>query len=471
MGAPDHGGGARSARSGDTATTVARRRVVALVDGEHYPPVVRFALDRLAADVDVIGVAFAGGTEKIAATNDMAAYGYELIRASDAHGALRAAISLHHPDEIVDLSDEPVVSASDRMRLASLALSHGVSYRGADFRIDPPRVGYRPATPTLGIIGTGKRIGKTAVSAAIARKLTADGVDLVVLAMGRGGPAEPELIRGDLVELTTEELLALARKGKHASSDNYEDAIMARVSTVGTRRCGGGLAGETFFGNVEAGAALADSLGKDLLIAEGSGAAIPPVAADATVLVVGAGQGPGYVTDFLGPFRLARADGVIVAGAEPPFAETDQVRDVLRAIESLRPGLPVSAVTFRPHPIGPVDGARVFFATTAPPAIVPALVEHLESHHGCIVVGSSSNLSDRERLAQDMARVTGYDVLLTELKAAAVDVVIAAGERAGLRTVLCDNIPVQVSGVEFSMLVGSVGDAALSRGRGRGEAR
>ena len=38
-------------------------RVVALIDGEHYPPVVRFALDGLAAHHEVLAAAFLGGTE------------------------------------------------------------------------------------------------------------------------------------------------------------------------------------------------------------------------------------------------------------------------------------------------------------------------------------------------------------------------------------------------------------------------
>ena len=453
--------------SADSSRGAPRPRVVALIDGEHYPPVVRFALERLAEHSDIVGLAFAGGSEKVDATDDLTAYGHSVIRGETADAALAAALDSLGPDEVVDLSDEPVVSAVDRMRLASLALAAGAAYRGADFRFDPPRAGFAPATPTLAIIGTGKRVGKTAVSAHIARTLKASGTDLVVLAMGRGGPADPELIRGDEVSLTTEDLLALAAQGKHASSDNYEDAVMSRVTTVGSRRCGGGLAGETFFGNVEDGARLADSLGKELLIAEGSGAAIPPVAADATLLVVGAAQGPAYVTDFFGPYRLARADAVIVAGAEEPFASRDTVAEIRAQVARLAPGTPVAAVTFRPRPLEPVAGKRVFFATTAPERILPSLVEHLESEHGCEVVGASPHLSDRSRLRADMAAVAGYDVLLTELKAAAIDVVAARGAGEGIPTVLCDNIPVGVDGADLEPFIARLGLLARTRGQAR----
>ena len=256
-------------------------RLVALIDGEHYPPVVRFALTELAKRGEVVGAAFIGGTEKVDLDRGLETYGVPVVTAAVPEDAIRSAIDRFAPDELVDLSDEPVLSSADRFRLASVALERGVAYRGADFSFTPPRDLVTTSTPALGIIGTGKRVGKTSVSAYIARLLKASGRDIVVLAMGRGGPAEPELIHGERVELTTPDLLALARQGKHASSDNYEDAVMSRVTTVGCRRCGGGMAGETFFSNVPEGARLADSLGKELVVLEGSGAAIPPVFADA----------------------------------------------------------------------------------------------------------------------------------------------------------------------------------------------
>jgi cyclic 2,3-diphosphoglycerate synthetase len=290
--------------------------------------------------------------------------------------------------------------------------------------------------------------------------------------MGRGGPSEPELIRGDEVALTTTDLLALARQGKHASSDNYEDAVMSRVTTVGCRRCGGGMAGATFFSNVREGAALADSLGKELLIAEGSGAAIPPVAFDAAVLVVGAGRGATYVRDYFGPYRIAQADLVVIASAEDPIATPDQIAEIRALVAEQRSGLPVIATTFRPRPIEPVAGKRVFFATTAPLAILPRLAEHLSAQYGCEVVGTSAHLSDRARLRADMdACAGGYDVLLTELKAAAIDVVASAGAEAGVPTVLCDNVPVSVDGTDLGAHVLRVAALAIERGLAREGAR
>lgn len=443
-------------------------RVVALIDGEHYPPVVSHALAALGGRYDVAAAAFLGGTEKVDLDAGMATYGVPIVTASTAEKALLDAIERYAPDAVVDLSDEPVISSADRMRLASLALSRGVAYRGADFDFEPPRSRVATCTPTLALIGTGKRVGKTAVSAYVARRLKATGADVVVLAMGRGGPAEPEVIHGEQVKLTTPDLLELARAGKHASSDNYEDAVMSRVTTVGCRRCGGGMAGETFFSNVPEGARLADSLGKDLLMLEGSGAAIPPVHADATILVVGAGRGAGYITDFFGPYRLSRADLVIIASAEQPIADDEDVARLRAAIAELRPELPVVTTTFRPAPVEPVAGRRVFFATTAPEQVVHHLAAFLEKEFGCTVVATSAHLSNRRLLREDMAAHAGtYDLLLTELKAAAIDVVAAAGEEAGVPVVLCDNVPVALDGADLGAAVEAAARLGIERGRAR----
>ncbi|TDB38746.1 MAG: 2,3-diphosphoglycerate synthetase [Actinobacteria bacterium] len=443
--------------------------VVALIDGEHYPPVVRAALSALAAEFDIVTAAFIGGTEKVDAS-DPDIYGVPVVFASTAEEALRTAIARYSPHAVVDLSDEPVVSAAERFRLASIALGAGVSYRGADFLFTPPCPKLDLRTPTLAVVGTGKRVGKTGFSAYVARYLKAKGQRVVVLAMGRGGPAEPELIRGDEIELSTEDLLALAAQGKHASSDNYEDAVMSRVATVGCRRCGGGMAGDTFFSNVPEGARLADGLGMDLVMLEGSGAAIPPVAADATILVIGAGQGPGYVRDYFGPFRLERADAVVLTGAEEPVASAAQVEAMLAAIAIQRPDLPVATVGFRPAPLHSVAGKRVFFATTAPAALLPRLVRHLEAEHGCIVIAASPHLSNRALLRADLDAAAGtFDVLLSELKAAAIDVVAAAGVQAGVPTVLCDNVPVALGGLPVDDLIDMSADLALRRGSPRSD--
>lgn len=443
-------------------------RVVALIDGEHYPPVVRFALDELAQVHEVVGAAFVGGTEKVDLERGLGTYGVPVFMSELPEQAVLQAIEQCRPEALVDLSDEPVLSSADRFRLASVALQRGVGYFGADFRFDAPPPHLITQTPTLSVVGTGKRIGKTAVSAYVARTLKAAGRDVVVLAMGRGGPADPEVIHGERVKLTTADLLALAREGAHASSDNYEDAVMSRVTTVGCRRCGGGMAGETFFSNVPQGARLADTLGKELILLEGSGAAVPPVSADASVLIVPAGRGLGPIRDYFGPYRLSQADLVVIAFAESPVASPAEVAELKDYIRHTHPELPMVATTFRPSPVEPIAGRRVLYATTAPVQVSERLARHLELEAGCEVVAVSPHLSNRALLREDIRRHAGkFDTLVTELKAAAIDVVAAAGEEAGVPTVLCDNVPVALDGQDLCELVSRAAATAIERGASR----
>ena len=74
------------------------------------------------------------------------------------------------------------------------------------------------------------------------------------MAMGRGGPPEPELVESPP---SLDELVERSRSGRHAASDYLEIAALAGVPTIGCRRAGGGLAGAVFVSNVAEGAALA----------------------------------------------------------------------------------------------------------------------------------------------------------------------------------------------------------------------
>src|SRR6478672_2402039 len=242
-------------------------RAVALIDGEHYAPVVRDALAAL--PYEFIGAIMVGGTEKL---RDASEYGVPLVDGFE--GA----------ELVVDLSDEPVLGPAERFRWASRALAAGLPYVGADFRFDPPA--FEPFDlPSIAVIGTGKRVGKTAVTAHLARLLARE-LDVVVVAMGRGGPPEPELVA---TPPTVQELVERSRAGRHAASDHLEIAALAGVPTIGCRRAGGGLAGAVFTSNVAEGARLAAEREPDVVVFDGSGAAIPPVDVDRRVLVVGHG--------------------------------------------------------------------------------------------------------------------------------------------------------------------------------------
>ena len=178
----------------------------------------------------------AGGKEKLGAAPPADISGVALISGSDPVVLLDRALTEHRVDAVLDLSDEPVLDYRRRHELAAVALHRGVAYEGADFRFTPPARPRIAATPSVAVVATGKRTGKTAVTGLAARTLKASGRAPVIVAMGRGGPARPEVLRGDEVELNTRDLLELADAGGHAASDYVEDALLARVATVGCRR-------------------------------------------------------------------------------------------------------------------------------------------------------------------------------------------------------------------------------------------
>jgi cyclic 2,3-diphosphoglycerate synthase len=377
--------------------------VIALIDGEHHPSAVRDAL----AGLELAGVIFCGGEEKLTGGADALQLHYGMPVETDPEDALRRLAP--HADAVVDLADEPIVPASRKLRLAALALSLGLAYEAPGARLDPPRyerVDF--AGPKLAVIATGKRTGKTAVAGHWAALLRQEGANPVIVCMGRGGPAEPRVANA---APSLDELVAVAESGSHAASDYLEDAVIAGVPTVGCRRVGGGFAGAPFESNVPAGAALAASLDPGAIVFEGSGACIPPVETDRTVCILGAGEHEPFAE-----YRLARADLVLAAeGALDP---------------------PTGALPFsmRPEPLEEVpDDARVAVFSTG-----NGRVEGIPEP-----VVTSSNLARRSALATDLDRAAGEgcDVYLTELKAAAIDTVATRARAEGARVVFIRNRP------------------------------
>ena len=401
-------------------------RALALVDGEHYPPVVRDALSEL--PYEFVAAVLVGGTEKLRGAES---YGVPL--AED----VASALEHYQPEVVVDLSDEPVLGPIERFALASRVLTYGVPYVGADFRFDPPT--FEPfELPSIAVVGTGKRVGKTAVTGHVARLLDAES-SVVVVAMGRGGPVEPETIS---VPPTLDALVALSRAGRHAASDHLETAALAGVETVGCRRCGGGLAGAVFVSNVLEGSRVAAALGPDLVVFDGSGAALPPIAADRTIAVVGGHQSPSVAAGYLNTFRLLRADLVVVTMAEHG-SEWEQTYDAVRAVVS--PRVDVVPTILRPRPMTSVRGRKVAYFCTARPEAHAVIAEHLASEHGADVVRVSGSLADRAALRDELEE-TSTEVFLVELKAAAVDVVAEFGLARGAEIVLAANDVVPLSG-------------------------
>ena len=446
-------------------------RYVVVVDGEHYPPVVQAALDDLVAGGhEIAGAVLAGGKEKLP-KEGVEAFGEVAVRAgSDARITLGEALKEWRPEAVLDLSDEPVLDYRRRHQLAAVALVNDVPYEGADFRFTPPARPQIATKPSLSIIGTGKRTGKTAIGGFAARTLKEAGHDPVIVSMGRGGPPEPEVMNGDEVELTPSDLLALADSGKHAASDYIEDALLGRVRTVGCRRCGGGLAGGVEFSNVPEGVRVANDLDGDLLLFEGSGSAMPPVHADATGLIMPASIPPEYLLGYMGPYRLLLSDFVVVTMCEEPFGSPSQISEILSQVRKAFRGTPegdeirVVRTVFRPAPTRSVEGQNVFVATTAPKEAARVISTHLEEHCGCKVVGITHALSDRATLEQEIADIEKEaDILLCEIKAAGIDVATRAALSHDLDVVYMDNVPVGIDGDDPADLIRWAGELAIDR--------
>jgi cyclic 2,3-diphosphoglycerate synthetase len=259
------------------------------------------------------------------------------------------------------------------------------------------------------VIGTGKRIGKTAVTGHVAQLLSKR-LDVIVVSMGRGGPREPEMVE---VAPTLEALLEIARAGRHAASDYLETAALAGVPTIGCRRAGGGLAGQVFTSNVRRGA--------DLAVFDGSGAAIPPVAVNTRILVVGPGQD---ATAYLNAYRVLISDLVLLVGGGDP--------EPIRELKDV----PVIGVEMRLRPVEPISGRRVAVFTAG-----PAPVDHLDAE----VVHVSRNLANRAALREELQELDA-EVYLTEIKAAAIDVVAEAAAERGAEIVFADNEVLSLAG-------------------------
>lgn len=431
-------------------------RALFLIDGEHYIPVNRDGIAEVARrrGYDAVGAVFIGGAEKIGSPDDLKTLGLPVVTNEDPLAAISKAIGEFRPDVAVDLSDEPIVSARRRFELANLILSLDVTYEGADFRFSPPKYERACAKPSISVVGTGKRVGKTALGAYVARVLSGqEGIRAdykpCIVTMGRGGPPKPEVIRGEELDITPEYLLSESRSGKHAASDHYEDALMTRLTTIGCRRCGGGFAGVVFASVVPEGAEVANKLPADIVIFEGSGASMPPVATDAWIIAIGASQSPDYITGYMGPYRIRKSDLCVLTMCEEPTADERKIAEMTNLIRELNPSAGIIRTVFRPKPLEDIKGEKVLFTTTAPVAAGENIRRSLEEEYSCEVVGVSHHLSNRPKLRKDIEdtiKKGAPTALVTELKAAAVDVATAMGLEAGLRVVYAGNALVEIEG-------------------------
>jgi cyclic 2,3-diphosphoglycerate synthetase len=199
------------------------------------------------------------------------------------------------------------------------------------------------------------------------------------------------------------------------------------------------LAGQVASSNVGAGARLAEELAPDLVVFDGSGAAIPPVATDRRILVTAGAQD---VRAGLNAYRVLVSDLVVAIGAD------DEQVAAIRALKDV----PVVRCELRLGPVGPTEGRVAVFAAG------PARTDHLDAN----VVAVSANLADRARLRNDLASVDA-ETYVIEIKAAAIDVVAEAAQERGARVVFARNDVVALPGEpDLDSALLALADAAVA---------
>jgi cyclic 2,3-diphosphoglycerate synthetase len=92
-----------------------------------------------------------------------------------------------------------------------------------------------------------------------------------------------------------------------------------------------------------------------------------------------------------------------------------------------------------------VRGQRVAFFGTAPAAQHGRIAAHLDAVYGADVVQVSGSLSDRSSLRRELEQLDA-DVVVVEVKAAAIDVVAEEAAAHGIPVVLAGNDVVPLRG-------------------------
>ncbi len=444
-------------------------KAIALIDGEHYIPVLKGAIEYIREhykEFQLVAAVFLGGTEKIGTPEDVkraldipVVIGRgdppieDIVKTAREYGASIA----------IDMSDEPVIDYEKRFMIASALMAINVKYLGADFEFRPIEFHRAAKYPSIKCIGLGKRVGKTAISMYTAHILKNMGRKPCVIKAARGGPEKPTALFGDKLELTPEFLLGEVEKGRHAASDYYEEALMAKIIAVGARRCGGGMVGKPFYSTEVEAVKYANTLPIDFIIVEGSGTTVPAVYTDATELVVSALTPPEHLSSFFGPYRVNISDLIVVTMAEE--YNRPKVEKLEKLIKKLNPDAMVSEVVLRPKPLGDIRGKKIVYASVAPPeALEKAIIPYIEEKYGAKVVGYTRWLSNRPKLRMDLEKLLPKaDVLVTELKAAAVDVATRMAINMGKEVVYVWNIPVTTGGVNIDDAIKKIVELSIKR--------
>jgi cyclic 2,3-diphosphoglycerate synthetase len=135
------------------------------------------------------------------------------------------------------------------------------------------------------------------------------------------------------------------------------------------------------------------------------------------------------------------ADAAIVVGDREALGRA-------AALRAVKPELDIVAARLVPAPDRSLEGRRVAVFTTAPDAAHAGLRRALTHEHGLDVALVSGALADRGALREALAeaQAQGSDAYLTELKAAAVDVVAETAAERGAELAFLANEPRALDG-------------------------
>jgi cyclic 2,3-diphosphoglycerate synthetase len=152
-----------------------------------------------------------------------------------------------------------------------------------------------------------------------------------------------------------------------------------------------------------------------------------------------------YLTGYLGPYRILRSDLIVITMSDGSH-EPKHLLPFRSHVRRLRADARYVVTDFQAAPLGEVRDKGVYLTTTAPPEAASKQINHLEGLHGGRVVGFSTSLADRRGLIEDLEAAGEFDILVTELKAAAVDVACGRAVARGAGVVFLDNRPVTTGG-------------------------
>jgi len=415
-----------------------------LIDGEHYLPNTKKSLEVLEKKYKIKYLIFIGGTEKIGTNEEIQnffSYPVFFINEKKKINGAFLEKTLHEKkvEMVLDLSDEPVVNYESRFQLANSILSQGCAYKGADFEFSPLHFKTLTKKPSLAIWGTGKRIGKTALGGFVARTLKEAKRFPAVVTLSRGGPDNPILVRGDQIKIDTDYLLNIDKKGMHASSDCFEDALTARVPTFGCRRCGGGMSGRVFVSIIDKGVLMAEK-SKDIktIIIEGSGASVPEIKTSKVLLAMNATQLLNILTGYLTPLKIKYADIIVITMCENFLVKQKKLNTLIKKIKEINPNVKIATTVLRPRPLGNIQKKRIFLATTMDEKSLRFIKKYIEKKYDCEVVGVSGSLSEKQKLQKDLKKLDRADIFVSELKAAAISIGAKEAQKKGKPVVFLD---------------------------------